>query len=178
MSTSLPPSTSTSAVRDLPRGRDHTNRFDPYTRYWEDFSKGTLLSTRGITVTEAHVVQWSMLGGDWLPIHVDHEYAGSTAYGGIIAHGPLTIALALGLVVQSGFFGDAVIAWLGMDEVRLPLPVRIGDTLHTDLEVTEHLPTSTPARGRIVAHYEVQNQRNETVLRFDSGFLLHRQPEA
>ena len=153
-------------------------RFDPYTRHWEDFVTGTRLTTRGITVTEAHIVQWSMLGGDWLPIHVDHSYAASTPFGGIIAHGPLTMGLALGLVVQSGFFGNAVIAWLGMDEVRFPLPVHVGDTIRTELEVTQQVATRRPERGRIVAAYDVQNQRDDTVLTFTSGFLLHRREAA
>lgn len=149
-------------------------RFDGYSRHWEDFRAGTTVTTRGITVTEAHIVQWAMLGGDWLPIHVDHEYAAGTQFGAVVAHGPLTLGLALGLVVQSGFFGDAVVAWLGMDEVRFSLPVFAGDTIHVLVEVTDHVPTSRPERGRITATYDVRNQRDETVMSFTSGFLLHR----
>jgi acyl dehydratase len=150
-------------------------RYEAYARHWEDFLEGTTVETRGLTVTQAHVVQWAMLSGDWLPIHVDHEYAAGTEFGQVIAHGPLTLGLALGLVVQSGFFGDAVVAWLGMDEVRLPRPVRVDDTIRVLVEVVEQAPTRRPERGRIAASYDVRNQRDETVLTFTSGFLLHRQ---
>lgn len=150
--------------------------YDPYARRWEDFPVGTTLRTRGVTVTEAHVVQWSMLGGDWLPIHVDHEHAAATPFGGVVAHGPLTISLALGLVVQSNFLGDAVIAWLGMDEVRLPRPVLVGDTIHVEVEVTEQALTRK-GRGRISAFYDVRNQREEQVVHFTTGFLLHRRAD-
>ena len=100
-----------------------------YAKYWEDFPEDLTFETRGITVTETHIVVWSMVAGDWLPIHVDREFTAQTAFGEPIAHGPLTLSLALGLVTQSGIYGDSIIAWLGLDEVRLPAPVRIGDTI-------------------------------------------------
>lgn len=152
--------------------------YRPYDRYWEHFPKGTYVNTRGITITETHIVNWANLAGDWLPLHVDHHAAAQTPFRSIIAHGPLTIALALGLVIQSGFFGDAVIAWLGLDDVRLPRPVMPGDTIYVRAEVVEHAETSKPHRGRIAVRYDVTNQRDEQVLTFQSGFLLHRRAPA
>ena len=90
---------------------------------------GDRYRTESITVTETHVVNWAGLTGDWVPLHVDAEYAAATEFGERIAHGPLTLALALGLVTRTGIFGDCVVAWLGLDKVRLPLPVRFGDTI-------------------------------------------------
>lgn len=147
---------------------------DLYTRWWEDFPTGLEFETRGVTVTETHVVNWSALAGDWLPIHVDREYARGTAFGETVAHGPLTLALALGLVTQSNVFGDAIIAWLGLDELRLPAPVRIGDTVRVRGRVDEAATTSRPERGRVHIAYDVANQRDETVMRFRSGFLMKR----
>ena len=158
------------AVADGEGGKE----FRPYERYWEDFPQGTFVRTRGMTITETHIVNWANLAGDWLPLHVDHHVAAQTPFRSVIAHGPLTIALSLGLVIQSGFFGDAVIAWLGLDEVRLPRPVLPGDTIYVHAEVVEHAATSKPARGRIAVAYDVRNQRDEQVLTFTSGFLLHR----
>lgn len=155
-------------------GEQGTLEFRPYERYWEDFPPGTFVRTRGMTITETHIVNWANLAGDWLPLHVDHHASATTPFRSVIAHGPLTIALALGLVIQSGFFGDSVIAWLGLDEVRLPRPVLPGDTIYVTAEVLEHLETSKPHRGRIVLHYDVTNQRGEQVLTFLSGFLMHR----
>ncbi len=148
--------------------------FRPYDRHWEDFPQGAFVRTRGMTITETHIVNWANLAGDWLPIHVDQHVASQTPFRSVIAHGPLTIALSLGLVIQSGFFGDAVIAWLGLDEVRLPRPVLPGDTIYVRAEVVEHAATSKPARGRIALAYDVRNQRDEQVLSFSSGFLMHR----
>lgn len=147
---------------------------DLYSRWWEDFPSGLEFETRGITVTETHVVNWSALAGDWLPLHVDHEHARDSLFGEPVAHGPLTLALALGLVTQSNVFGDAIVAWLGLDEVRLPAPVRIGDTIRVRAVVGEQVTTSKPERGRVSIGYQVLNQRDETVMRFDAGFLMKR----
>lgn len=145
-------------------------------RWWEDFVPGLVIGTRGMTVTESHVVQWANFAGDWLPLHVDQHTSAQTTFGGVIAHGPLTLALALGLVIQSGCFGDCVIAWLGLDEVRLPLPVHPGDTITVKVTVTDRSPTSKPGRGRATLRYDVANQHGDTVMTFDSTFLMHRRP--
>jgi acyl dehydratase len=147
-------------------------------RTWESFAVGDGVETERITVTEAHVVSWAGLTGDWVPLHVDADYAASTSFGERIAHGPLTLALALGLVTRTGVFGDAVVAWLGLDEVRLPLPVRFGDTIHARADVVESRPTSNPERGLAVLAYTVHNQRDDVVMTFRSSFLLRRRVPA
>jgi itaconyl-CoA hydratase len=141
-------------------------------RWWDSFSVGDRYRTESITVTETHVVTWAGLTGDWVPLHVDAEYAAASEFGERIAHGPLTLALALGLATRSGIFGNSVLAWLGLDDMRLPLPVRLGDTIHADVEVRQCRPTSKPGRGVVVLDYTVGNQRDETVMTFTSTFLL------
>lgn len=146
--------------------------FRPYDRFFEDFAVGTHLTTRGMTVTESHIVSWANLAGDWLPLHVDHDVSARSAFGSVIGHGPLSLALALGLVIQTGFFGDAVIAWLGLDEVRATAPVLPGDTIHVAARVIDQVPTRRPERGRVTLSYDVRNQRGDTVMTFTSGFLM------
>lgn len=145
-------------------------------RWWDDFGPGLVIETRGMTVTESHVVQWANFAGDWLPLHVDQHTSATMGFGGVIAHGPLTLALALGLVIQSGCFGDCVIAWLGLDEVRLPLPVHPGDTITVQATVTDQSPTSKRGRGRATLRYDVANQHGDTVMTFASTFLMRRRP--
>jgi acyl dehydratase len=64
-----------------------------------------------------------------------------------------------------------VLAWLGLDEVRLPRPVRFGDTIHTEVVVTTCRPTSKPGRGLVGLHYDVRNQHDETVMTFTSTLI-------
>jgi acyl dehydratase len=147
-------------------------------RWWDSFSVGDRYHTESITVTESHVVTWAALTGDWVPLHVDAEYAAATEFGERIAHGPLTLALALGLATRTGIFGNCVLAWLGLDAMRLPLPVRFGDTIHAEVFVRECRPTSKPGRGLVVLDYSVCNQRQEVVMTFASTFLLKMATES
>jgi itaconyl-CoA hydratase len=147
-------------------------------RRWEDFVPGLKVRSPGVTVTETHVVNWAGLTGDWSSFHVDAVAAASSAFGERVAHGPLTLALALGLVTQTGVFGDAIVAWLGLDEVRLPRPVHIGDTIRAEAEVVQIQETSNPRRGRSVLAYQVRNQDGQVVMSFRSSFLLKRRSPA
>lgn len=141
---------------------------------WDDFKVGDKFRTQAVTVTETHVVNWTSLTGDWYPLHTDEEWAKKTVFGGRIAHGPLTFALAVGLVGMSGIFGDSLIAWLGMDKMRLPRPVRIGDTIHVEPEVIDKKETSKADRGVTTFKYVVKNQRDEVVGEWEYALLMHR----
>lgn len=146
-------------------------------RSWNSFAVGDRYRTESITVTETHVVTWAGLTGDWVALHVDAEHAATSEFGERIAHGPLTLALALGLGTRSGIFGNSVLAWLGLDDVRLPRPVRFGDTIHAEIVVRTSRPTSRPGRGVTVLDYDVQNQHGETVMTFGSTFVLRMLPD-
>lgn len=144
------------------------------TKFWDDFALGQKITTMGITVTEAHLVNWAGLTMDFYPLHMDKEFASKTGFGERIAHGPLTFALAVGLLGRTGIAEDSVIAWLGVDNMRLPAPVKIGDTIHVEAEVTHKRETKRGDQGVTVMCYTVINQRGETVMLFDMRFLMHR----
>ena len=84
-------------------------------KYGDDFAVGDRYTTPSITVTETHVINWAGLTMDFYPLHMDAEYAAKTEFGERLVHGPMIFALAVGLVFQAGFGGDAAIAWLGVD---------------------------------------------------------------
>lgn len=69
---------------------------------------------------------------------------------------------------------DAVIAWLGVDDMRVPAPVFIGDTVHLEAEVVELRETKKPEQGYCRMRYDVFNQRDELAMTFDMKFLMHR----
>ena len=139
---------------------------------WEDFVVGRSVRSQGHTVTETHLVMWSMTCGDWYPIHTDAEFAEGTRFGRRIVHGPLTLALSLGLIVQTRVFGNAVVAWLGLDEVRATAPVFIGDTVTVTATVVGAERSSKPQYGKAHLGYSVRNQDDVEVMTFRSGFLL------
>ncbi len=146
------------------------------TKYYEDFKLGDETTTMGITVTETHIVLWSGLTMDFYPLHTDKEYAAKTVFKERLVHGPLTFALAVGLVGRTNVAEDSVIAWLGADNMKIPAPVKIGDTIHVRARVTELRKGKKPSQGYMKMCYEVVNQRDETVMVFDMNFLMHRRP--
>lgn len=150
-------------------GRDH---------YWNDLHQGDRLASTGVTVTEAHLVSWAGLTGDIVQFHLDREYAAGTSFGERIAHGPLSLSLALGLITQTGYF-SRVVAWLGLDTVRASKPVLIGDTIRAVATLRDTRTTaSRPGTGIWSFDYVVLNQRDEAVMTFASAFLVAARPGA
>jgi acyl dehydratase len=143
-------------------------------KYWEDFTAGEVVESMAITVTESHVVQWAGLTLDFYPIHVNEEYAKASQFGQRLVHGPLTFAMGVGLMYQTGWAKDSVIAWLGADDMQLPRPVFIGDTIRLRAEVVELGETSKRERGTMRMHYVILNQDDDEVMSYDMRFLMHR----
>ncbi|MFJ4264403.1 MaoC/PaaZ C-terminal domain-containing protein [Paenarthrobacter nicotinovorans] len=141
--------------------------------FWDALETGDKLKSPGITVTEAHLVQWAGLTGDWVSLHLDERYAAETAFGQRIGHGPLTLSVGLGLMTQTGYFSN-VIAWLGLDSVRAVQPVFIGDTIHVEATVAEARETSKPGAGLWTIDYTILKQDGSTVMTFASSFLIKR----
>ena len=142
-------------------------------KYGDDFKVGELFETAAITLTEAHIVTWAGLTGDFYPLHMDREYAAKTQFGERLVHGPLIFGLAVGLVSLAGIGGDAAIAWLGVDDLRMLKPVKLGDTVRVIVDVKAQQPTSNPRKGVQVWRYTVRNQRDEEVMAFDYKMLFH-----
>ncbi|MBI9086877.1 MAG: MaoC family dehydratase N-terminal domain-containing protein [Desulfobacterales bacterium] len=142
-------------------------------KYGNDFPVGSTFTTQAITVTETHLVNWAGLTMDYYPIHVDREFAAKSSFGERLAHGPLIFALAVGLVSISGHGGDAVIAWMGADKMRMTTPVKIGDTIGVTVEVLAHKETKDPSRDIQTWRYTVTNQRQEAVMTFEYTMMFH-----
>ena len=141
---------------------------------WEDFEVGYKLTTAAITVTEAHIVNFAGLTGDYYPLHMNEEYAKKSNFGTRIAHGPLTFCLAVGLVGQTGIFADSLVAFLGADNLRYLLPVKIGDTINVLVEVIRKGEVSKRDRGITTMQYTIRNQRAEVVTTVEMNFMMHR----
>ncbi len=143
-------------------------------RYFDDFAVGERFVTRGVTLTEAMIIDFA-LTYDPQPFHIDAEAARRSIYGGLIASGFQTLALGFRMVLETGVFRASSMGSPGFDALRWLTPVRPGDTLHTELEVMEKTPSrSKPDRGILRVAYRIRNQRQEEVLTFLSMHLLKR----
>jgi acyl dehydratase len=110
---------------------------------------------------------------DFYPLHMDKEYAAKTQFGERIAHGPLIFGMAVGMVGMAGFAGDSAVAWLGVDNMKMMAPVKIGDTITVVVEVMDKQKTKKPDKGIQVWRYTVKNQRDEAVMVFDYKLMFH-----
>lgn len=104
--------------------------------YFEEFEVGRTLRTRGRTITEADLVQFAALTGDFNPMHTDAEYSRDSFMGQRVAHGMLTISYAVGQAYQLGILERTVLGFRGL-EMKFSSPVYIGDTIHAELKVAE-----------------------------------------
>jgi acyl dehydratase len=134
--------------------------------YFDDLVAGDRWTTAGRTVTEADVVAFAGLSGDYNRLHVDAEFAAGTPYGERVAHGLLVLSIASGLSTRLAVSEAMAPNILGLLDLqcRWPGPTRFGDTVHVVLTITETRPTSKPGRGVVTMTREVVNQRDETVM--------------
>jgi acyl dehydratase len=142
--------------------------------YFEDLAAGMEWRTGGRTVTEADIVGFAGISGDFNPIHVDAEHATASSFGERIAHGALVLAIATGLRQQEGRFRGTLKAWLGMSDWRFRAPVRIGDTITVRNRIAELRDTKNPGDGLAVQDIEVLNQRDELVASGQFVTLMRR----
>ena len=133
--------------------------------YFEEFEVGQKFTTAGRTVTEADIVAFAGLSGDYNQIHVDAEYSRHTPVGRRVAHGLLGLSIASGLAVQTGILEGTIIAFREINGWRFVKPVFIGDTIHVDLEVLETKNLSRIGAGVVLIGLDVRNQNDETVMK-------------
>ena len=99
---------------------------DPLALDFDRLEAGAAITTRGRTITEADLVSFAALTGDWHPQHADAEWASGSPFGERIAHGMLVLSMAAGLVP---FDPQRVVALRRVRDVVFKRPVRFGDTI-------------------------------------------------
>lgn len=144
-----------------------------FNKYFDDINVGEKVVSRGRTITEADLVNFSMFSADWFPLHSDAEYAKDTLFGERIAHGLLVLSIASGLVPLRPHY---TIAFYGMDRVRFVNPTHIGDTVHVEGEVIEKEERSEQS-GVITYRQTVKNQKGEDVAVGIMKVLMARQKQ-
>ena len=145
-------------------------------KYFEEYGVGDRLQSQGRTVTQADIVNFAGVSGDFHPAAVDATFAHEKlGFDRMMAHGALVLSAAMGL------------AWLmkqntknqtyGFDKVRFISPVLAGDTIHVVGTVTEASDyQKKPSHGRIVMRLEVFKDNEELAMVLDHIMLIERVP--
>ena len=126
------------------------------------------------TVTETDNLLFSTMTHNPQPLHIDLEAAKASEFGQILVNGTFTFALMVGLSVGDTTLGTLV-ANLGYDQLVMPSPVFIGDTMRATSEVVELTDSkSRPTAGIVTFRHELINQHDQVVCRCLRSALLKR----
>jgi acyl dehydratase len=142
--------------------------------YYEDVEVGTVFATRGRTITEADLVNFAGVSGDFNPLHMDSEYAEGSIFGRRVAHGALVLSVAMGLRQGLSLFDGTLMGLLELRTWRFLAPVFIGDTVRVETEISELRPTSKPDRAVMTQRVSVLNQDDTVVQQGELVALLKR----
>ena len=140
--------------------------------YFEEFAPGQSVVSAGRTITEADVVAFAALSGDWNQIHTDAHFAAGHPFGQRVAHGLLIMAIASGLVMRLGILEGTALAFRDIGEWKFSLPVFLGDTIRVRVTVTETKAMRRLGGGLIRVKVEVLNQEDRVVQRGVWGVLV------
>ncbi|MBV8299126.1 MAG: MaoC family dehydratase [Candidatus Eremiobacteraeota bacterium] len=143
-------------------------------RYYEDFEVGDLYRHRlGRTVTETDNTLFTMLTLNTNPIHFDENLARQTPFKQILVNSCYTLSLAVGLSVTD--LSEHVMANLGWNDIRLPSPVYVGDTMYASSEIlAKRESASRNDVGIVTARTTGVNQRGETIISYERTFMVYK----
>ncbi len=141
----------------------------PFRKHFDELSIGDSLLTHRRTVSEADLVNFGCLSGDFFYMHFDEIAARESQFGKRIAHGYFVLSAAAGLFVSPA--PGPVLANYGLDTLRFVKPVGIGDTIRARLTCKRKTPrparNGQPRQGVVVWDVEVRNQQEEVVPAYD-----------
>ena len=129
----------------------------PKGMFFSEYEIGQKFTTGRRTVTEADVVAFAGLSGDFNPLHTDAVFAAQTPFGQRIAHGMLVVSISTGLSQTLGVFEGTTIGLLEQS-FAYKAPTFFGDTIHLEMEVSQVKPTSKPGRGIVTFQARIIKQ--------------------
>ena len=150
-------------------GKVQEHAVHPFRKHFEEIQIGDSLLTHRRTVSEADIVNFGGVSGDYFYMHFDAIAAKDTQFGQRIAHGYFVLSAAAGLFVSPA--PGPVLANYGLDTLRFVNPVAIGDTIQARLTCKRRIDRGNrpdqPPQGVVAWDVQVMNQRGEMVASYD-----------
>ena len=145
---------------------------------YADLHVGMSFRSPGRTITDADLVAFAGLTGDYSELHTSDVYAKSSEFGRRVAHGMLGLAYAHGLMwARTGDLRETAIAFLGIDDWRFLQPIFIGDTIFVNYRIAELRDSkSRPTQAIATFDVEVVDQDNRVVQRGRKALLVSKVP--
>jgi oxepin-CoA hydrolase / 3-oxo-5,6-dehydrosuberyl-CoA semialdehyde dehydrogenase len=148
----------------------------PFRFHFEDLQISQTLLTHRRTVSEADIVAFGGISGDYFYMHFDDVAAAASPFGKRIAHGYFVLSAAAGLFVSPA--PGPVLANYGLDTLRFVKPVAIGDTIQARLTCKRKIDRNKADQGVVAWDVEVTNQHGELVASYDILTLVAKRPAA
>lgn len=171
------PTTIAAVTHQFSKGAEPiTTSVHPFKKYFEELQVGEQLLTHRRTITEADVVNFAGISGDFFYAHMDEIAAKESIFEKRVAHGYFVIAAAAGLFVDPA--PGPVIANYGLEGLRFTKPVYVGDTIRVRLtckqKTVKEVPDDQPKQGVVAWDVEVENQNQELVATYTVLTLVKR----
>lgn len=142
--------------------------------YFEDVQLGEEYVSPGRTVTEADIVIFAGLSGDYNVLHTDAEHMKASLFGERIAHGLLGLSIQQGLLDR--VIPGQVVGPLAAVKWKFKGPIKIGDTIHVEAQVAAKKDGEQPGWGIVTVERRVINQRGEVVQEGETDHAVGRRP--
>ena len=122
---------------------------ESFGRYFEDFHVGDVYEHRpGRTIGEADNAWFTLITMNKHPLHFDHAYAAKSEFGRPLVNSCLTLSMVVGMSVSD--VSQKAIGNLGWNDIRLTVPVFVGDTIYAESEVlAKRESASRPGQGLV-----------------------------
>jgi oxepin-CoA hydrolase/3-oxo-5,6-dehydrosuberyl-CoA semialdehyde dehydrogenase len=163
----------------IPGAERTQDRVHPFRKYFDELEVGDSLVTARRTVTEADVVNFAGISGDFFYAHMDDIAARDSIFEKRVAHGYFVLSAAAGLFVDPA--PGPVLANYGLESLRFVKPVYPGDTIQATLTVKQKTAKEKkpdqPPQGVVAWDVEVKNQNNEPVAVYTILTLVRRKDE-
>ena len=148
----------------------------PRGMYFEEFEVGIEVVSPGRTITEADVVAFAGVSGDYNQLHTNEEFAKGLMFGQRIAHGMLVLSIATGLAARLGFIEGTALAFRELTW-KFSQPVFFGDTVYMKATCKETKPMPRLGGGVVKFDVRVANQDGKTVQRGEWQLLMASRPQ-
>jgi acyl dehydratase len=145
---------------------------------YADLQVGMTFRSPGRTITDADLVGFSGLTGDFSELHTSDVYAKNSQFGRRVAHGMLGLAYAHGLMwARTGELRETAVAFLGINDWKFLEPIYVGDTIFVNYQISELRDSkSRPTQAIAVFDVSVVDQNDRTVQRGRKALLLSKVP--
>lgn len=145
---------------------------------YADLHIGMSFRSPGRTITDADLVAFAGLTGDYSELHTSDVYAKASQFGRRVAHGMLGLAYAHGLMwPRTGELRETAIAFLGISDWRFVGPIFVGDTIFVEYRIAELRDSkSKPSQAIATFDVEIVNQDGTVVQRGRKALLVSKEP--